>query len=315
MQQRGHQIRVLRGDDARSLRLPAKDRLPAGGDDPFHAVWLVIDAAVGVGHIGCGQLHRRDAIGHRPERQREIAVAVLRGDAHSIQIGDGAVDPDLLQQAHGGGVERVSHGGAQRHAAVVAVACVARCVAAGKAGLLIQQHRGGRVAQLKRRAVYSQRLERGAGLPAHLRGAVQPALDGVIPSTDHGADSAAARVQHGHGALYRRAVRCVGREDAGVGVHLVCDSLQPRVKGGIDGESAADHLVRGQPQQRAALAQHLVDIPAVHLRLLLLSEHPDALRLGLVACLPGDESILRHGIEDVLTAAFVVFRADVRGIG
>ena len=64
LKQRGHQIRVLLGDDAPAAVFVLIDHVAAGGYDLLHAVWLVIHAAVGVRHIGRRQLHGRDAVGH-----------------------------------------------------------------------------------------------------------------------------------------------------------------------------------------------------------------------------------------------------------
>ena len=246
LKQRGHQIRVLLGDDAPAAAFVLIDHIAAGGYDPFYAVRLVIHAAVGVWHIGRCQLYGRDAVGHRAQCEGEVFVALLRGNAHPGQVLNRGVDADLIKKPYRRRVERIAHGGAHRHVAVIPVAGVSGRVAADEGRLFVQENRGRGIAFFKRRAVYGQRLERGAGLAAHLRRTVEAALDGVIPSADHGAHGAAVRVHDGHGALHGRAVGCTGRKQAAVRVHVVRNALQAAVKCRVDREAAADDLVRRQ---------------------------------------------------------------------
>ena len=135
------------------------DDIAAGGHDALNAVRLVVYAAIGIGHIGCGQLYGRDAIGHGAKRQGKVPVAVLRGNAHSGQVFDRSIQTDLFEQPDSGGIEGVSHGSAQGHVAIVPVARIAGRVAAGEARLFIQKDGGGGIALFKRRAVDGQRLE------------------------------------------------------------------------------------------------------------------------------------------------------------
>ena len=119
----------------------------------------VIDAAVGEGHVGRGQLHRRYAVGERAQRQRQSPVAVGEGDADLFKIGAACSYADLVQHGDGGDVHAPFERFTDSDVAVVIVAGVSRRVAAGKGGGCVVKDGGGRGA-----AIFNGRRKHGQGL-------------------------------------------------------------------------------------------------------------------------------------------------------
>lgn len=97
--------------------------------DSLDEVGRVEGAAVGEGGVGGGQLHRRCAVGHAAQRQREVPVPVVQRNADAFQVLAAVPDADGLQYLHRGDVQAVLERRADGDVAVVGVARVARPVA------------------------------------------------------------------------------------------------------------------------------------------------------------------------------------------
>ena len=121
--------------------------------------------------VGAGQLEQRNF--RRAERQGGTRPQ-LRADAETLGSGDHPAGADILLQPGSNRVDRMRERMPQRHRAFVLAALVSRAPAAD-IDRKVENHRLRRRSLLDGREI-DQRLERGAGLPLRLCGAVELAL-------------------------------------------------------------------------------------------------------------------------------------------
>ena len=138
------------------------------------------------------------------ERERKIRRQ-RAGDAEFARELDYTLHADVVEQTHGGDVARISESAAIGDASLEFVVVVVRRIilAAAAEGDRLVDHRVERRDALLERVGVNVNLERAAGLPQSLRGAVELRIVEIV-AADHGFDFAGGIVDGEQSGLRRR---------------------------------------------------------------------------------------------------------------